>query len=1280
MKSRDPLVPMHGLPSRHGKSKLVVILAGLVLLAGMLVFFSVQNAQKPGEVENAEQAAGSDSGQSASDASDGQKLSPAEALELAVKTVSNAEDADYEVALDGWRTLVRNFPDDSVYKINEAVTVLKWIDETNNRLAGGTMEDAAERAKLESELEEAYATADAIIQRLTEVDQGEERAALLQAALLEAKALRAEYPQDEQFRKDAAKILASALETDRAQPILACKLDDLVQTLPPEDEQLIQQNVEALYASWKARPRNLLLLTRAMETLWGTQDPRLAELLEPSLEVTRPLWSEVARSIDSLKPEEFLPRVQQAIEAGDWTSRDVRRLPLWVNVIKGMSSAFRSDYRLVKPDIMALLDTSFLNDLSQQASKGELSDASPLDFESAALNPASSIVAWFDYDLDLDFELVSVDGNRLQLFEIDEGVLQSSPVQELELGVRVTGMLVAEFFGVDDPDRNRLPETVEDAAQQAGFSTESMDDASKSSRHDTYQELLAWGPDGLTFIQVRNDAAAGLQLAEMQAESGLEDQPSIEAAVALDMESDGDLDLVLAAAGEIKVFQNNGNRTFEDVTQYSMVGAPDPNQKLGSFHRLIACDLDNDLDQDVVGVASQGNQPVFFENILHGQFRLRFLSGEGWPVYSETRDLAVAEIDGNSSWDLAICDSTQLVLATTRTPKPGELLPMTNLNLDASAQRIQIGDFNNDSYLDVVLGTREGVRALRGTAVGWSDLQQIDGSNQEVTQLVAMDCNQDGALDIALVEGGRAKVLLGVPTDEMYLSARVRGINDVNGGGRINHFSVGSTIELWSGGRQQRRFIDAATTHFGLGDQRPENLRVVFTNGLTQNLLDPPVNTLVEERQELKGSCPFVYGWNGERFELITDLLWNAPLGLQLSRGELMPDRRWENLLLPGGLMQPKGDGYELRVTEELWEVAYFDHIQLTAVDHPAGTRLFTNEKVGPPHLAEHQLFLVSQAQYPQRARDTYGRDKRSEVSNGDQVYAQGFDRLLCQGLAEPHFLELDFGQLDTQRDLRLFLTGWMHPTDTSLNIGISQNPQQSPPQPPSLWVVDGQGDWQCALPFMGFPGGKPKSIVVDLQGIFRSDDHRIRIASSQQIYWDEAFIAYDSKPVPIEQSELTLQTAELHFRGFSRLSKVAPDQPHWYDYQSVSKTPKWPGLEGPFSRYGDVSALLVSDDDRMVVMSPGDEIRLRFEVPEKQMPNGWVRDFVLHCVGWDKDADLNTICGQGSLPLPFTQQASYPPPPEQSEISDRVRALNQEQLTRFPDRVGFVDDSRQSE
>ena len=91
-----------------------------------------------------------------------------------------------------------------------------------------------------------------------------------------------------------------------------------------------------------------------------------------------------------------------------------------------------------------------------------------------------------------------------------------------------------------------------------------------------------------------------------------------------------------------------------------------------------------------------------------------------------------------------------------------------------------------------------------------------------------------------------------------------------------------------------------------------------------------------------------------------------------------------------------------------------------------------------------------------------------------------------------------------------------------------------------------------------------------------------------------------------------------------------------------------------------------------MVVMGSGDEMALQFSVPADAPPPGWKRDFVLHCVGWDKDADLNTLSGQSAGPLPFKQMSTYPPTRQQSELTDQTDRLNSPHLNRAHDFRAF--------
>jgi hypothetical protein len=68
--------------------------------------------------------------------------------------------------------------------------------------------------------------------------------------------------------------------------------------------------------------------------------------------------------------------------------------------------------------------------------------------------------------------------------------------------------------------------------------------------------------------------------------------------------------------------------------------------------------------------------------------------------------------------------------------------------------------------------------------------------------------------------------------------------------------------------------------------------------------------------------------------------------------------------------------------------------------------------------------------------------------------------------------------------------------------------------------------------------------------------------------------------------------------------------------------------------------------------MGPGDELTIEFDAPQEEPSPGWARDYILYNVGWDKDADLNTVLGQSSEPYPFRAMKRYPPGPEESTPS----------------------------
>jgi hypothetical protein len=302
--------------------------------------------------------------------------------------------------------------------------------------------------------------------------------------------------------------------------------------------------------------------------------------------------------------------------------------------------------------------------------------------------------------------------------------------------------------------------------------------------------------------------------------------------------------------------------------------------------------------------------------------------------------------------------------------------------------------------------------------------------------------------------------------------------------------------------------------------------------------------------------------------------------------------------------------------------------------------------------LAEYKIHTVSRPKPPLVARNDAGRDLLPEIATSDGIYARPFERKLWQGVTEEHFLELDLGDLGEAEQVTLFLTGWVYPAATSINVALSQGGSISPPSPPSMEALDADGNWKTVLPFMGFPGGKTKTIAVELppEILTRRVSEgtlRLRIRTSMEFYWDHIFFTVDEPPAEVRTTELEFVSADLHERGFSRVVRDESNGPEHFLYGDVSTTPKWPNMLGHFTRYGDVLELLTARDDRLLVMGAGDETTLRFAAIAPP-PAGWKRDFLLYSVGWDKDANLQTVLGQSSEPLPFEAMTAYPWPGEE--------------------------------
>ena len=434
------------------------------------------------------------------------------------------------------------------------------------------------------------------------------------------------------------------------------------------------------------------------------------------------------------------------------------------------------------------------------------------------------------------------------------------------------------------------------------------------------------------------------------------------------------------------------------------------------------------------------------------------------------------------------------------------------------------------------------------------------------------------------------------------LSMQVQLVGLRTGSGKNNDFGIGAKVEVRAAELYQTRVVTSRITHFGLGPHlKADVVRIEWPNGVPQTVFFPGSDQDVIENEVLKGSCAFLYTWDGHGFRFVTDVMWRSALGMPLgilgSNTAYAPaGASQEYLRIPASALQPRDGKYVLQLTEELWETAYADHVRLLAVDHPDSVNVFVDERFVPPGPVQLRMFHVAHQQPPLSAVDDRGNDVLPALRDKDNVYVSNLTPLQYQGVVEPHDLIMDLGP-DAGRDSTfLFLRGWIYPTDASINIALSQQSTLKMMMP-SLEVRDARGRWTTAIANIGFPSGKDKTIVVDLSGKFPTSDHHVRIRTNVQIYWDQAFVARDAQSSQVQVTPLNAVSADLHFRGYSRTyRKGGRYGPWWFDYDSVSKESPWRPIEGSFTRFGDVLSLLKQSDDMYVIMAPGDETTLQFD------------------------------------------------------------------------------------
>jgi hypothetical protein len=301
-----------------------------------------------------------------------------------------------------------------------------------------------------------------------------------------------------------------------------------------------------------------------------------------------------------------------------------------------------------------------------------------------------------------------------------------------------------------------------------------------------------------------------------------------------DYDNDGYPDLFLSSAlGRAQLYHNNGDGTFTDVSREA--GIDDISLGFVSLW----CDYDDDGWLDLIQFVWSPTDDVM-HNLIHG---VRPANGHPLRCYHNNGD-------------------------GTFTMKSEEL----GLNECWGTMTGNVGDFNNDGYLDLVLGNGGPLMEHTEPTV----LLEYDGIGKfhNVTFAAGMpftgkghganmaDLAGDGRLSVIVADGGlypgdllttsvfRPKTLPG-----NYLNVRLVGT-------KSNRNAVGARLKLEGGGRSQHRLVSAGSAfgclpyeqHVGLGKiHRVESLEILWPSGLKQRVENLPINNTIQIVEGVSG-------------------------------------------------------------------------------------------------------------------------------------------------------------------------------------------------------------------------------------------------------------------------------------------------------------------------------------------------------------------------------------------------------------------------------------------